>query len=246
MNNIKIVFQYDGSSFYGYQRQPGLRTVQGEIEKVIKNVFNQKIDMVSAGRTDRGVHALGQTANFLIDQNIPVERIVHVLNTKLSGDILIKSVEKVSRDFHSRFSAKRRTYLYLIKDRSLYSVFDRNYYTYLEKIPESSKLKTVLKQIEGKHDFNGFRKSSCGAANSVREIFEVDILEEKEYLKIRIVGNSFLKSMVRIVMGYAIEEALGEKAEGFLKKVLENPNIERQKILAPSQGLYLHSVEYQE
>lgn len=244
MNNIKIVFEFDGSSFFGYQRQPGLRTVQGEIEKIIKKVFNEEVDLISAGRTDRGVHAFGQTANFFIDERIPIDRIKFVLNSKLDGDIHIKSVEKVSDDFHSRFSAKRRTYQYLIKDKSRYSVFEKNYFTFLKELPKLEELKKILKNLEGEHDFNGFRKSSCGANRSIRTIYRIDLEKVDDYIKVEIEGNSFLKSMVRIIMGYSLEEGTGKKEKGFVKYILNNPNIDQKKTVAPAEGLYLANVEY--
>ena len=129
MRNVKIEYQYDGSKYYGFQRQKNKVTVQGDIEKVILNKFKEKVNMVSSGRTDRGVHALGQVSNFLISKKIPLEAIKSQINKILRGKVKILNIEEVHSDFNARFAAKRRTYLYVLKNKNKITPFEDSYVT---------------------------------------------------------------------------------------------------------------------
>ena len=137
--NIKIIYQYDGSKFSGFQRQKSQKTVQGEIEKIIKNTFSQEINMISSGRTDKGVHAYEQVSNFFIDKNIPIEPIKRQLNKSLKGEIKILEINEVSDTFNARFDAKSRTYLYIMKLEDKITPFESSYVTPIAKSIEVKK-----------------------------------------------------------------------------------------------------------
>lgn len=245
MRNIKLTYQYDGSDFFGSQRQPNQRTVQGEIEKILRMVFKRDITMVTAGRTDRGVHALMQVSNFVVDDGgIPCKKLKYVLQNALPRDIKIQKVEEVKEDFHARFSAKDRAYVYKIKSEK--NLFERNQYLWVDEKINIKKLENILKPLIGEHDFESFRKSDCAAQNSFREIKEIKCYEEKETVVIYLKANAFLKSMVRIIVGSALAVYLGKKPESYIMDKLKNPSSTDAKILAEPQGLYLCEIDYGE
>lgn len=244
--NVKIVYQYDGSKFYGFQRQENKKTVQGEIEKVIQNSFNEKINLISSGRTDKGVHAIGQVSNFYISQNIPVEAIKKQINKNLGKEIKITNIEEVNKEFNARFDAKKRTYLYVIKKDEKISPFESNYVTSINKNIDVKKLEKIMKIYEGKHDFSSFMKKDKAQRNVVREIYNINCEydENLERVNIKIVGSSFLKTMVRIMIGSALAVLFEKVDKEYIKNKLENPDENTKKILAPSEGLYLYEVQY--
>lgn len=245
MRNIKITYSYDGSDFFGFQRQPDKRTVQGEIEKVLKIILKSDINMVTAGRTDRGVHANVQVSNFYIDENItiPLKNFKRALNKLLPNDIDIYKIEEVDLDFNSRFQAKRRAYEYIITWKK--DVFSRRYKTYVEKEIDCNKFLEILNPLIGEHDFNNFRLKDENNKTSIREIYKIETyLKDKNTMGIYIEGNAFLKTQIRIIVGTALDIYFGRKPENYIRLLLENPNEERKIEIAEPSGLYLTKVEY--
>lgn len=243
MRNIKLIYQYDGTDFFGSQRQPKKRTVQGEIEKILKMVFRQDITMVTSGRTDRGVHALMQVSNFTVENGgIPCDKLKYVFENSLPRDIKMLTVEEVDEDFHARFSAKDRSYMYMIKNKR--NIFERNQYLWVDEKIDAKKLEKILKPLVGTHDFESFRKSDCAAANSVRELKEIRCYEENGATVIYLKANAFLKSMVRIIVGSALAVYFDKKSDTYMIDKLNNPDSTGEKILAEPQGLYLCEIDY--
>ena len=246
--NVKIVYQYDGSKFCGFQRQMGIKTVQGEIEKVISKTFFQNINMISSGRTDKGVHAIEQVSNFMIDQNIPLNAIKRQLNKRLKGEIKILDIEEMDEKFNSRFDAQNRTYLYIMKVEDEITPFEANYITGIKEMIDIDKFQKIMSEFIGKHDFSSFMKKDKAYRNPVREIFYIKCYYDKKFGKnqvnIEICGNGFLKTMVRIMIGSALAIYFGKEKEDYIERRLENPNADNKKILAPSEGLYLYKVNY--
>jgi len=248
--NVKIIYQYDGSKFSGFQRQKhnNIKTVQGEIEKVILKAFSQKINMISSGRTDKGVHAMEQVSNFLIDGNIPLEAIKRQINKSLKGEIKILNITEANENFNARFDAKNRTYLYILRTEEDISPFEANYITGLKKEVNVEKFQKIMDSFIGKHDFSSFMKKDKAYRNPVREIFYIKCFYDKKWgknqLNIEICGNGFLKTMVRIMIGSALAIYFGKEKEDYIIKNLENPNADNKKILASSEGLYLYKVNY--
>ena len=236
--NVKMIYQYDGSKFFGFQRQVNEKTVQGEIEKVLKTVFSQEVNMISSGRTDKGVHALGQVSNFFIDENIPLEAVERQINKALYGEVKVLAIEEVDENFNSRYDAKSRKYVYVMKSESVITPFETHCVT-------KDKLQEIMEIFVGKHDFSSFMKKDKVKKNPVREVFSVKCFkEEGDRIIIEICGSSFLKTMVRIMIGSSLAVYFGKKDRNYIEEKLKNPDVDGQKILAPSEGLYLAEVCY--
>ena len=248
--NVKIIYQYDGSKFSGFQRQKdnNIKTVQGEIEKVILKTFSQNINMISSGRTDKGVHAIEQVSNFLIDGNIPLEAIKRQINKSLKGEVKILNIIEANENFNARFDAKNRAYLYIMRTEEDITPFESNYITGLKEKVEVEKFQKIMDSFIGKHDFSSFMKKDKAYRNPVREIFYIKCYYDKKFGKnqvnIEICGNGFLKTMVRIMIGSALAVYFGKEKENYIIKRLKNPDADNKKILAPSEGLYLYKVNY--
>ena len=248
--NVKIIYQYDGSKFLGFQRQKdnNVKTVQGEIEKVILKAFSQNTNMISSGRTDKGVHAMEQVSNFLIDGNIPLEAIKRQINKSLKGEVKILNITEANENFNARFDAKNRVYLYIMRAEKDITPFESNYITGLKEKVEAEKFQKIMDSFIGKHDFSSFMKKDKAYRNPVREIFYIKCYYDKKFGKnqvnIEICGNGFLKTMVRIMIGSALAVYFGKEKENYIIKRLKNPDADNKKILAPSEGLYLYKVNY--
>ncbi|MGY0393744.1 tRNA pseudouridine(38-40) synthase TruA [Fusobacterium sp. SYSU M8D902] len=243
MRNIKITYRYDGSMFYGFQRQPEKRTVQGEIEKLLNVVLKTNIDMISSGRTDRGVHALIQVSNFHTDSTIPLEKLKYVLNRGLPLDIELLDIEEVEEEFNSRFDAKSRGYRYILSWER--DPFKSRYETYINREIDTKRFASVMEPLIGIHDFNNFRLSDCGSKTSVREIYSIDVKKlDSSRIAVDILGSSFLKSQIRIIIGTALDVYFGVRDESYLREMLENPNKKFIRKVAEPNGLYLSKVNY--
>lgn len=243
MRNIKITYRYDGSMFYGFQRQPEKRTVQGEIEKLLNVVLKNEIDMISSGRTDRGVHALIQVSNFFTESSIPLDKLRYVLNRGLPLDIELLAIEEVEESFNSRFDAKSRGYRYIISWEK--NPFKSRYETYINREIDIEKFQNILNVLKGVHDFNNFRLSDCGSKTSIREIYDIDVkLLRDKTIGVDILGSSFLKSQIRIIIGTALNIYFGELPQEYMEEMLKNPNKKYLKKVAPPYGLYLSQVNY--
>ena len=245
MRNIKISYSYDGSDFFGFQRQPDKRTVQGEIERVLNIILKKKINLTTAGRTDRGVHAREQVSNFIIDSNltIPLENLKRAMNKLLPLDIYIFDICEENKDFNARYMPKTRAYEYILTWEK--DVFSRRYKTYIPKEINPLKLKEILLVLEGKHDFNNFRIKDENNRTTIREIYKIDVYykNEKE-IGIYIEGNAFLKTQVRIIVGTALDVYFGRKSEDYLRILLDEPFKQRKIEVAEPGGLYLTKIKY--
>lgn len=241
--NIRLVYSYDGSEFFGFQRQPKMRTVQGELEKALKVIFKTNINLISAGRTDKGVHARMQVSNFIIESKIPINKIERILNKLLPNDIVIESVDEVDLDFHSRFSAKTRGYEYFITTER--SPFNSRYSTFVKERLDVEELNQIVKPLIGKHDFSNFRLADCTSATTIRDITIAEFKRiDNQTIKFYVKGNAFLKSQIRIIVGTTLEIYFKEKPENYMLEMLKNPSTQYYKAVAEAQGLYLCDIEY--
>lgn len=237
--DIKIKYSYDGSKFYGMQRQKDKITVQGEIEKVLLNVFNEKINLITSGRTDTNVHALAQVSNFTIKKEIPLYAIKEQINKTLYGKIKIDEISYCS-NFNSRYDAKYRTYVYHLKYEKDISPFDANYITAIknENI-DIDILNEKLKLFIGEHDFLLFSKKDKENKNTVRNIINAYASKQNDTFIITITGNSFLRSMVRMIVASCIYE---DKLE--IENKLNLQKTKKFKKILSASGLYLKEVIY--
>lgn len=244
MRNIKLVYSYDGTDFLGFQRQEEGRTIQNEIEKAIFHFTNEKINLITSGRTDKGVHAFMQVSNFFTESKIPGEKFKYILNRRLPLDICMISSEEVNENFHARHSTKERTYVYYIKEQENYNIFDRNFVYYYNGKINIDKLQNILNPLVGRHNFESFRMTDCSSEHAIREIYSIKVKKEGERVAIYLTATSFVKSMVRIIIGSALKVHKGIRKEDYIIKKLENPNPLDEKLVAPPNGLYLYNIKY--
>ncbi len=246
MRNIKLTIEYDGKEFHGWQKQPNKLNIQGTIEKAIEQITGEQVELTASGRTDRGVHALGQVANFKTNSNIPIEKFAIAINSNLKKSIIIQSAEEVEETFHSRLSCKRKTYRYIINNSKLGTAIYRNLETHIPMKLDLDKMKQAIQYFIGEHDFKAFRASGTSAKSSVRRIDQAEIIEkDKDRIWIELTGNGFLYNMVRIIAGTLVEVGLGNIQPEEIPSIIEDKKRERAGKTLPPQGLYLVRVEYE-
>lgn len=244
LKNIKLIIAYKGTNFRGWQKQNDTLGIQGEIERACEKAFNKEyIEIIGSGRTDAGVHAMAQVANFIVDSNIPVEKYPEIINRHLPDDIAIVDAEEVDMDFHSRYLAHRKTYKYLIYPSKFRSPFYSDISYNVRKELDFKKMKESMKDLEGEHDFRGFMRTGSSVKTSVREIYRADIYREGELIAIEIEGSGFLYNMVRIIAGTIVDIGKGKITES-LSDIIKSGERERAGHTAPAQGLFLKSVDY--
>lgn len=244
MRNIKLIIEYDGKGFNGWQKQPNKLNIQGEIERAIKEVTGEEVELNASGRTDAGVHAISQVANFKTESNIDINKIPLALNSKLKKSIIIKKAEEVDLNFHARYNAKEKKYRYIINNSLVGSAIYRDLeYNFPIKL-DVEKMKHAAKYFEGEHDFKAFRSSGTSNKNSVREIYKVEIKEENERIILEFTGNGFLYNMVRIMVGTLMDVGLGKIKPESIKDIIDSKERTKAGKTAPAQGLYLVEVYY--
>lgn len=244
MRNIRLVIEYDGKSFNGWQKQPTKLNIQGEIERAIEELTGEKIDLIASGRTDAGVHALGQVANFRTESNIPIDKFAIAINSKLKKSIVIKSAEEVDEKFHSRYSVKEKTYRYTINNSKYGTALFRDMeYHYPIKL-DVDKMKEAVKYFEGEHDFAAFKASGTSSKSSVRKIYKADVYENNERIYIELTGNGFLYNMIRIIAGTLLDVGIEKIKPEEIKNIIESKDRKQAGKTLPPQGLCLMEVKY--
>ena len=264
MKNILLTIAYDGTDFCGWQKQPNQRSVQGEMESVLSKVCAQPIQINGTSRTDAGVHAYGQRANFTAEFSIPTEKIPLVANgilvsaaaekgkgRKTAGDIVILKAEEVPEDFHARFRATGKKYVYKIKNSPLPDPFQRNYCYQIGKPLDSDAMMRAAGYLVGTHDFKCFQAAGGKELEStVRTIYGAKLIRPfhvgigQEDLQLEITGDGFLYNMVRIITGTLVDIGLGKKTPDDLPEIIGRKDRKFAGHTAPPQGLYLQEVFY--
>jgi len=240
-------FSYDGSLFKGYQKQPKMRTVQGELEKVLKQINdNKKVEVHASGRTDAGVHALNQKAHFDLDINITPSNLLKGLNSLLPEDIYVKKIDTVSDNFHARFNAIGKEYVYII-NMGEYNPIERNYvYQYNKKL-DVVEMERAMKYLEGTHDFKSFSKADEEKEDYIRTLSQTNLIRDpKDVNKITLVfvGTGFLRYMVRNMVGILIEVGEGKRRSEEVINILREKDRTKAGKTANPEGLYLKNVFY--
>lgn len=244
MRNIKLTIEYDGKCYNGWQKQPNKLNIQGEIERAIYNITKEEVDLIGSGRTDAGVHALGQVANFKTNSQISIEKLPLAINSQLKNSIVIKEAEEVDERFHSRYNAKHKTYRYIINNSKCGTAIYRNLeYSYPFKL-DAEKMKQASKYFEGEHDFKAFKSSGTSSKNSVRTIYKAIVKQEGEKIIIELTGNGFLYNMVRIISGTLLDVGLGKIRAEEIPEIIESKDRQRAGKTLPAHGLYLVEVKY--
>ena len=246
MRNIKLTIEYDGKDFNGWQKQPDKLNIQGTIEKAIERVTGEIVELTASGRTDAGVHSLGQVANFKTNTNIPIEKIPVAINSQLKKSIVIKKAEEVDEKFHSRLSCKRKTYRYIINNSPEGSAIYRNLETHIPYKLNVEKMKEAIKYFIGEHDFKAFKASGTSSKSSVRTIYDAKVYEDKERIFIELTGNGFLYNMVRIIAGTLVDVGSAKIMPEDIVNIINSKKRENAGKTLPPQGLYLLNVDYSE
>ncbi len=244
MRNIKLTIEYDGKDYNGWQKQPNKLNIQGEIEKAIETVTGKKVELIGSGRTDAGVHAFAQVANFKIDSDFPIEKIAIAINSQLKTSIRIQKAEEVEENFHSRYHCHKKTYSYIIDNSEQGTAIYRNYTYHVPQPLDVEAMQKAANYLVGEHDFSSFKSSGTSSKSSVRTIYEAKVLKEQERVVIMLTGNGFLYNMVRIISGTLVEIGKGEKKPEEMKKILEAKDRSLAGKTLPAQGLFLMSVSY--
>lgn len=245
LKNIKLVIEYDGKEFNGWQKQPNKLNIQGTIEQAIKTITGEEVELNASGRTDRGVHSLGQVANFKTNYDLPIEKWPLALNANLKKSIVIKSAEEVDEKFHSRLSCKKKTYRYVINNSKCGTAIYRNLETHIPQKLNIEKMQDAIKYFEGEHDFKAFRASGTSSKSSVRVIYEAKVIKmPEERIYIELTGNGFLYNMVRIISGTLVDVGLGKIEPKGILEIIESKERTKAGKTLPPQGLYLVKVEY--
>ena len=245
MRNIKLLIEYDGTNYHGWQVQPNALTIQEIIEQKIEVMTRQPVRLIASGRTDAGVHALGQVANFRTGASIPIEGFQRGLNSLLPPDIIIKSAEEVDGRFHAQYAAKRKTYRYVILNDENPSAIYRNYSWHLPRPLDVRKMQEASRVLLGKQDFSSFQGADADTEDPVREVFRIEWkVEEGNFLHFTIEADGFLKHMVRNIVGTLAEVGKGRVSPQDFETVLGARDRRQAGMTAPPQGLYLVEVGY--
>ena len=244
MRNIKLTIEYDGKDFNGWQKQPNKLNIQGTIEETIKSIVGHEVNLTASGRTDAGVHALGQVANFKTTSEIPIEKMAIAINSRLKKSIVIKNAEEVDEKFHSRLSCKQKTYRYIINNSKNGTAIYRNLEYHFPIELDVKKMQKAAKYFEGEHDFSGFKASGTSSKNSVRTIYKADVFKKEDKIYIELTGSGFLYNMVRIISGTLLDVGIGKINPDQISEIIKSCKRENAGKTLPAHGLYLVSVKY--
>ncbi len=243
--NYQIILEYDGTHFNGWQYQKNGLSVQNEVEKSLKKIFKKKIKVIGAGRTDAGVHATGQSANFEYDGKIIKDKFINSFNYFLRNqNISLITIKKKNYKFHSRRDAKKRIYKYFISNRIGSLVLDKNRSWHIKKKLNVKLMKKAAKVLEGTHDFSAFRASSCGAKSPIRTIEKSSVIKKGEKIIITFISRSFLQKQVRSMVGCIRLVGDGKWTSKNIKNLLKSKKRSLCAPPAPPYGLYLTKVIY--
>lgn len=245
MRVIKLTLEYEGTGFAGWQFQPGRRTVQGELEQALMTLMGERVSVEVAGRTDAGVHALGQVASFRTESSRPAEVISSALNSLLPRDVSVLRAEEAAADFHPRRSARGKWYRYLIFTRRERPALYRDRAWHLYGPLDVAAMRAAAAQLVGEHDFSSFRSATCEAVKPVQELRRLEIFREgQELLAFELGASGFLKQMARIIVGTLAEVGQGKRKAEEMAVVLAARDRRRAGVTAPAHGLYLARVDY--
>jgi tRNA pseudouridine38-40 synthase len=245
MRNFKMILEYDGAAYCGWQRQKNGVSIQQILEEAIGKIVNEKVKIVGSGRTDAGVHAINQVANFRSSNLLPVEKIFRGVNSALPQDIVIKSLDEVHLDFHAQRDVQSKIYVYRICNKSLRPVLGRNYFWFIRFPLNLEMMKKAAKYLIGTHDFSCFCATGTDVKDRVRTITAVDIKTgADDIIEITLEAKGFLKYMVRNIVGTLTEVARGKRKPQEMKEIIDSRDRNIAGVTAPACGLFLKEVKY--
>jgi len=242
--NIKLVIEYDGTGFSGWQRLSRGRSIQGEIEQAIRAVTREKVNITGAGRTDAGVHALGQVANFKLEHRLPISSIPSALNAHLPEEIRIVGADEVESDFHARYSATGRTYRYAVLNRPSPSAILRHRAYHVRAPLDVDTMSAALASLRGRHAFTAFRAVGSSERSTECDLRRADVARSGEMVIFTFEADRFLRHMVRLIVGTLVKVGRGKLTASAIAEVLAREDNQRAGPRAPAHGLYLVRVDY--
>ena len=244
MLNYKLTIRYDGSRYYGWERQPGRETIQGKLEAVLSEMAGAPVEVIGAGRTDAGVHAAAMVANVHLATKLTPEAIRDHLNHYLPDDIAVDEVKVAADGFHARYKAAGKLYTYTCYVGQLKPVFDRKFLTVLDYSPDLSRMQAAAAHLVGEHDFKSFCTNPKMKKSTVRTVDSIEIVRKKDRICFRVHGNGFLQNMVRVIVGTLLEVGQGKRSPEDIPGILEARDRTKAGYTAPAKGLCLTRVDY--
>ena len=244
MKRVKIVVAYDGTNYCGWQVQPNGLSVQEVLEKHLSDLLGEEIRITGASRTDAGVHAFGQVANFHLDTELTDGELKKYLNRYLPEDVVVLSCEEAPERFHARLNATGKTYRYRIWNGTVRNVFDRRFVWQIEEPLDLEAMKEAAQALVGRHDFASFTSAKSKKKSTVRTVSEIGIRKEGGEVVLTFTGDGFLYHMVRILTGTLVEAGLGKRPADGMERILAAKNRQEAGMLAPACGLALMEVYY--
>lgn len=245
MRNIRLLLQYEGSRYQGWQRQQSTNnTIQGKLEVLLGRMCGETVTLSGSGRTDAGVHALGQVANFHTECQMPVEEMLAYINRYLPEDIAVVEIAEVPLRFHSRLNAKGKHYEYRVINSAIPDVFRRRYALEMPESLDVEAMRRAAGFLLGEHDFKSFTSTKKGKKSTVRRIDEIAIVKEGNVITFSFRGNGFLHHMIRILMGTLLEVGMGKRTPESMEEILAARDREQAGPLVPAKGLVLVEVYF--
>ena len=245
LSNFKIIIEYDGTAYHGWQRQKEDPTIQQEIERAISTMTKERITLTGSGRTDAGVHAYGQAANFFCETALSPEIFQKGLNSLLPDDIVIKDCRLVDQSFHARYDVKSKIYHYKILNRDIPAAIGRNYAWYVRRKLDTAAMQSAIAHIIGKHDFKSFEGSGSPRSHTIRNVMRAAVVgKDNGSITIEIEADGFLRYMVRNIVGTLVDVGLGKITPAGFKNILEARDRSNASATAPAHGLFLVEVKY--
>ena len=243
--NFKLIIEYDGSLYHGWQRQKDDRSIQGEIEKALQKMTANRVTVIGSGRTDAGVHAEGQVASFKCDTRLEPEALLNGLNSLLAEDTVIKVCEQVSSSFHARFDAKSKIYHYKILNRPTPAAIGRQYSWLIRKSLNQDAMRAAISHIIGRHDFKAFEGTGSPRQHTTRQVYSADLIEQQSGLLVfHIEADGFLRYMVRNIVGTLVDVGMQKLTSDDFKSILDSKDRSQASATAPAHGLTLVKVIY--
>lgn len=244
MRNVKVVVEYDGTDYFGFQNQPNVPTIQAELERVLSKIVKEPVTVYGSGRTDAGVHASGQVINFRTEGTVPIDRLCIAMNSLLPAAIAALEAREVAPEFHARYSAKSRLYRYDILNREVRSALQGRFCWQVPRLLDVEAMNVAARCLCGVHDFSSFACADRDDDGSVRDLTGVRIERIGEHVIIELRANAFLRSMVRVIVGTLVEVGLGVRPADDTERILEARDRRAAGKTAPARGLCLVEVEY--
>ena len=245
MRNFRMILEYDGTDYCGWQRQKNGVSVQQVLEEIIGLIANEKVTVIGSGRTDAGVHALNQVASFKSNTRLPSEILFRGLNGLLPGAIVVKELEEVAAEFHAQHDVKSKVYVYRICNKRLRPALERNYFWFIHHPLDLSLMEKAARYLIGRHDFSCFCATGSNVKDRTRTVTDISFNKgEDGLLEITVEAQGFLKYMVRNIVGTLVEIGQGKRLPEEMKKIIDSRDRDIAGITAPARGLYLKEVRY--